>query len=212
MKLSRLRAPFHVLEEVLGDADEDPDMDKSSTLFLYVFEGETMAVFDFHKPEWGGPPECRTSRDSVWTVDGEDHDVGRFCTWLSAEVMKRVPGDAYRWPLPGEPAPTPPPPPKPAVRAVAPKVRPREGRAPTPPALDAHRRRVLAFQSALDDRDALSLSELRADLRRLSAEAQALAALLAQEPELPEAAVRERVGRGFERACAELDSLLRAWR
>lgn len=197
-----------MLEELLGEADEDPGMDKSSTLFLHVFGGETIAVFDFHKPEWGGPPECRTNAKYVWTVDGEDHDVAHFCAWLSGEVMKRVPDDAYRWPLEGDPLPTPPAPPKP--RAVAPKVRPK-GSQPPAPTLDAHRRRVLALQAALDDgRDPIALTELHADLSRLGADARALAELIAREPELPELVVRERVGRGYENACAELDSLLRA--
>lgn len=210
MKTSRLCAPFRVLEEVLGDADEAPGMDKSSTLFLYVFEGETMAVYDFHKPEWSGTPECRTSAQYVWTVDGEGHDVARFCTWLSGEVMRLRPGDAYFWPLPGEPKPTPAPAPKPPARAVAPKVRAKAS-ATVPPMVDTHRRRVLALQGALDgDRDPIALAELQADLSRLGTDSRSLAELIAREPELPEAVVRERLGRGYEGACAELDRFLRA--
>lgn len=211
MEESRLRAPLRILEELLGDADEDPGLDKSSTLFLHWFEGEAISVFDFHKPEWSGTPECRTDPNYVWTVYSEGHDVTGFCRWLSVEVAKRVSGDAeaYRWPLPGDPQPSPPPPPKPAPKAIAPKLRARAAQAP-PPALDAHRKRVLALQGALDDSDAFAIAELEADLSRLGVDAQKLAELIARQPELPEAEVRERIGRGYPGACAEIDRLLRS--
>jgi hypothetical protein len=211
---SRIRSPLHVLEEVLGEPDSDPGMDKSSTLFVHAFEGEELAVFDFHKPEWGGPPECLTDPRYVWSVDGDGHDVSRFCAWLSAEVMRRVPREVvelYRWPLPGDPLPTPPAPPTLPPRAHPPKVRTRGNpAAPPPPPLDAHRRRTAALQGALEKNDPIALAELRSDLRRLSADGQALAALIAAEPELSEPEVRERLGGAFERACGELDALLRA--
>jgi hypothetical protein len=44
MNDSRLRAPFRVLEELLGDADEDSGDDKTSTQFVYAFEGEEFAA------------------------------------------------------------------------------------------------------------------------------------------------------------------------
>jgi len=211
---SRIRAPVRVLEEVLGEPDSDPGMDKSSTLFVHAFEGEEIAVFDFHKPEWNGRPECLTDPTYTWSVDGDGHDVARFCAWLSGEVMKRVPHDVielYRWPLPGDPLPTPPAPPRPPPKAVPPKVRVRSTQAALPP-IDAHRRRTAALQAALDAEEPIAIAELRSDLGRLSIDAQTLATLLAAEPELSEAEVRERLGRKYESACGELDALLRALR
>lgn len=58
MNTARLRAPFRVLVEVLGEPQSgDSGFDKSSTQFLWNWEDETVAVFDFHKPEWGEHPE-----------------------------------------------------------------------------------------------------------------------------------------------------------
>jgi hypothetical protein len=215
MHRSRLRAPLRVLEEVLGEPDPD-GADKSSTVFEYVFEGETLVVSDVHHAEWGGVPECQTDPAYAWHVDGDSHDVSRFCRWLCAEVQRGVPPElaqTYRWPLPGDPEPTPPTPPKPPPRAVAPKVRARNAVVtPPPPPLEPHRRRIAAVQLAFENPDPVAMAELRADLRRRSPDAQALAELLAAEPELSEDDTRTRIGVGFERARDELDALLRALR
>src|SRR3990167_1803507 len=125
MQDSRIRAPIRVLEEVMGEPASEPGSDKTSTQFIYAFEGEEIAVFDWHKPEWGDRPECLIDPQYVWRVDGDGHEVSRFCAWLSGEVMKRVSPDLvdlYRWPLPGDPQPTPPAPTRPPPRPVPPKI------------------------------------------------------------------------------------------
>ncbi len=211
MHHAKLRAPHRVLEELLGSPLDHEVSDKSSTAFVGLFEGEEFVVTDFHKPEWGNAPECRTDPAYVWDVFDDERDVAPFCAWLSGEVMKRVPAaqaEAYRWPLPGEPRPTPPAPARPAPRAVPPKVRARVPKA-APVPIDAHRRRVLALQAALDATEPEALAELRADLARLGPDAQALAESMARQPERTEAELRESLGRAFDPACRALDALLR---
>src|SRR4051794_39581050 len=88
MDYARIRAPFSILRELLGEPDDQHGMEKTSTCFVYAFEGRDVCVYDFHKEEWGNRPPCRTDSRYVWTVDGKD--VDGFCRWLSAEVVKRM--------------------------------------------------------------------------------------------------------------------------
>jgi hypothetical protein len=201
-----------VLVEVLGEPQsDDSGLDKSSTHFLWNWEDETVSVFDFHKPEWGEPPECLTDVKYVWSVEADGADVAPFCAWLSGEVMKRLPdaGDVYAWPLPGDPFPTPVRAHRPPVRAVPPLVRQRKQQASLPP-LEAHRRRVLTLQDLLEG--ATSDSDLSLEFAKLSGSAQSLVQLIAREPELDEPALRERFGPSFDTARAELDAFLKRQR
>jgi hypothetical protein len=89
MNDSRLRAPYAILCELLGEPDPEHGMDKVSTCFAFVFEGQDVFVHDFHKEEWGEDPACLTDLRHVWSVFG-DQDVDRFCRWLSREVKLRM--------------------------------------------------------------------------------------------------------------------------
>lgn len=85
----RLRAPYAVLRELFGEADEDSQMDKTSTCFVVQHAGHDITLYDFHKDEWEETPRCRTDPHYVWCVSS-DAPIEPFCRWAAAQIQARM--------------------------------------------------------------------------------------------------------------------------